>query len=112
MDSRSNLFQYIILVINKQNKHSRRTKKEPISYHELLTVFDGTGSKDGMIVFINLNDPSKIFKSTNIEDLALFRDRRVNLLLTFEYCNHNMIKELYYNIFTDSIKVLFYRASL
>lgn len=85
--------------INKQQKHSRRTKKEPISYHELLTVFDGTGSKDGMIVFINLNDPSKIFKSTNIEDLALFRDRRVNLLLTFEYCSHKMIKELYFNIF-------------
>lgn len=84
----------------KRGKHyNKPTKKEPISYHELLTVFDGTGSKDGMIVFINLNDPSKIFKSTNIEDLALFRDRRVNLLLTFEYCNHNMIKELYYNIF-------------
>ena len=80
-------------------RYNKPTKKEPISYHELLTVFDGTGSKDGMIVFINLNDPSKIFKSTNIEDLALFRDRRVNLLLTFEYCNHNMIKELYYNIF-------------
>lgn len=84
----------------KRGKHyNKPSKKEAISYHELLTVFDGTGSKDGMIIFINLNDPSKIFKSTNIEDLALFRDRRVNLLLTFEYCNHNMIKELYYNIF-------------
>ena len=84
----------------KTKKYSNKTKKhESISYHELLTVFDGTGSKDGLIVFLNLNDPSKIFKSTNIEDLALFRDRRVNLLLTFEYCNHKMIKELYYNIF-------------
>jgi hypothetical protein len=83
----------------KSKRYNKSSKKEPISYHELLTVFDGTGSKDGLIVFINLNDPSKIFKSTNIEDLALFRDRRVNLLLTFEYCNHTMIKELYYNIF-------------
>ena len=83
----------------KSKRYNKPSKKEPISYHELLTVFDGTGSKDGMIVFINLNDPSKIFKSTNIEDLALFRDRRVNLLLTFEYCNHKMIRELYYNIF-------------
>ena len=79
-------------------QYNKSTKKESISYHELLSVFDGTGSKDGLIVFINLNDPSKIFKSTNIEDLALFRDRRVNLLLTFEYCNHKMIEELYYNI--------------
>lgn len=83
--------------INKRN--TKQTKTEPISYHELLTVFDGTGSKDGLIIFLNLNDPSKIFKTTNIEDLALFRDRRVNLLLTFEYCDHKMIKELYYNIF-------------
>jgi len=83
----------------RSKRYNKPAKKEPISYHELLTVFDGTGSKDGLIVFINLNDPSKIFKSTNIEDLALFRDRRVNLLLTFEYCNHKMIEELYYNIF-------------
>lgn len=74
-------------------------KKDSISYHELLTVFDGTGTKDGLIIFLNLNDPSKIFKSTNIEDMALFRDRRVNLLLTYEYCDHAMIKELYSNIF-------------
>jgi len=83
----------------RTKRYNKTTKKEPISYHELLTVFDGTGSKDGLIIFLNLNDPSKIFKSTNIEDLALFRDRRVNLLLTFEYCNHKMIEELYYNIF-------------
>ncbi len=85
----------------KRNKryNKQQSQKETISYHELLTVFDGTGSKDGMIIFLNLNDPSKIFKSTNIEDLALFRDRRVNLLLTFEYCNHKMIEELYFNIF-------------
>lgn len=83
----------------RTKRYNKTAKKEPISYHELLTVFDGTGSKDGLIIFLNLNDPSKIFKSTNIEDLALFRDRRVNLLLTFEYCNHKMIEELYYNIF-------------
>ena len=83
----------------RKSKRKSKDSDDKISYHELLTVFDGTGSKDGLIVFLNLNDPSKIFKSTNIEDLALFRDRRVNLLLTFEYCNHKMIKELYYNIF-------------
>jgi hypothetical protein len=83
----------------RTKRYNKTSKKEQISYHELLTVFDGTGSKDGLIIFLNLNDPSKIFKSTNIEDLALFRDRRVNLLLTFEYCNHKMIEELYFNIF-------------
>jgi len=85
---------------SKKNRRSKKSvRKEPISYHELLTVFDGTGSKDGLIIFVNLNDPSKIFKSTKIEDLALFRDRRVNLFVTFEYCDHKMIKDLYYNIF-------------
>lgn len=82
----------------KKNKKDEE-KKSKMSYHELLTVLDGTGSKEGMIVYICINDPSKIFKSTKIEDLALFRDRRVNKILEFKYCDHVMITGIYKNIF-------------
>ena len=30
-----------------------------ISYHELLTVLDGTGSKEGLNIYICVNDPSQ-----------------------------------------------------
>lgn len=84
----------------KKKKRQDKEKKQPkMSYHELLTVLDGTGSKEGMIVYICINDPSKLFKSTRIEDLALFRDRRVNKILEFKYCDHAMIKGIYKNIF-------------
>ena len=89
----------------KKKKNHNKEKKEPkMSYHELLTVLDGTGSKEGMIVYICINDPSKLFKSTRIEDLALFRDRRVNKILEFKYCDHTMIKGIYKNIFNKEPK--------
>ena len=74
-------------------------KKEKISYHEFLTVLDGTGSKEGLNVYVVVNDPEKIFTSTNIEDMALFRDRRVNKIFEFKYCDHKMIKGIYSKIF-------------
>jgi len=74
-------------------------KKEKISYHEFLTVLDGTGSKEGLNVYVVVNDPEKIFTSTNIEDMALFRDRRVNKIYEFKYCNHKMIFGIYEKIF-------------
>lgn len=84
-------------------------KKEKISYHEFLTVLDGTGSKEGLNVYVVVNDPEKIFTSTNIEDMALFRDRRVNKIYEFKYCDHKMIMGIYEKIFgklpdTDIIK--------
>ncbi len=84
---------------NKRNNKSSSNKHKPVSYHELLTVLDGTGSKEGLNIYICINDPSKIFKSTNIEDLALFRDRRVNKIIEFKYCDHDMIAGIYKNIF-------------
>jgi hypothetical protein len=77
-------------------------KKEKISYHEFLTVLDGTGSKEGLNVYVVVNDPEKIFTSTNIEDMALFRDRRVNKIFEFKYCNHKMIAGIYEKIFGTS----------
>lgn len=74
-------------------------KKEKISYHEFLTVLDGTGSKEGLNVYVVVNDPEKIFTSTNIEDMALFRDRRVNKIYEFKYCDHKMISGIYEKIF-------------
>jgi len=74
-------------------------KKEKISYHEFLTVLDGTGSKEGLNVYVVLNDPEKLFTSTNIEDMALFRDRRVNKIFEFKYCDHKMISGIYKKIF-------------
>jgi hypothetical protein len=84
----------------KSSKSGKTMKqKSKISYHELLTVLDGTGSKEGLNIYICINDPSKLFKTTNIEDLALFRDRRVNKILEFKYCNHKMISGIYKSIF-------------
>lgn len=76
-------------------------KKEKISYHEFLTVLDGTGSKEGLNVYVVVNDPEKIFTSTNIEDMALFRDRRVNKIYEFKYCDHKMISGIYEKIFNN-----------
>jgi hypothetical protein len=77
-------------------------KKEKISYHEFLTVLDGTGSKEGLNVYVVVNNPEKIFTSTNIEDMALFRDRRVNKIFEFKYCDHKMIAGIYEKIFGTS----------
>jgi hypothetical protein len=90
---------------SRHRKNSKKVKKEEkrkmISYHELLTVLDGTGSKEGLNIYICVNDPSKIFKSMNIEDLALVRERRVNKIIKFDYCDHKMIKGIYQNIFNS-----------
>lgn len=83
-----------------QDMYSRGLKKkEKISYHEFLTVLDGTGSKEGLNVYVVVNDPEKIFTSNNIEDMALFRDRRVNKIFEFKYCDHKMIAGIYEKIF-------------
>ena len=83
-----------------QDMYSRgQKKKEKISYHEFLTVLDGTGSKEGLNVYVVINNPEKIFTSSNIEDMALFRDRRVNKIFEFKYCDHKMIAGIYEKIF-------------
>jgi hypothetical protein len=82
--------------------YSRQKKKEKISYHEFLTVLDGTGSKEGLNVYVVMNDPEKLFSSTNIEDMALFRDRRVNKIFEFKYCDHKMIAGIYKKIFGET----------
>jgi DNA replication protein DnaC len=89
---------------SKKKKMKTDKMKTKISYHELLTVLDGTGSKEGLNVYICINDPSKLFKTTKIEDLALFRDRRVNKILEFKYCNRDMITGIFKNIFNKEPK--------
>ena len=94
-----------------KSRNEKKEKKKMISYHELLTVLDGTGSKEGLNIYICVNDPSKIFKSMNIEDLALVRERRVNKIIKFDYCDHKMISGIYKNIFNldpnmDLIKMI------
>jgi hypothetical protein len=86
---------------NSNGSGKSKKQKSKISYHELLTVLDGTGSKEGLNIYICINDPSKLFKTTKIEDLALFRDRRVNKILEFKYCNHKMISGIYKSIFKN-----------
>lgn len=85
----------------KTPKKVKKEKRKMISYHELLTVLDGTGSKEGLNIYICVNDPSKIFKSMNIEDMALVRERRVNKIIKFDYCDHKMISGIYRNIFNS-----------
>ena len=87
---------------HKRRRH-REKKEEPkkISYHEFLTVLDGIGSKDGLVVYICINDPSKLFKNLNIEELALFRERRINKIFECKLCDHDMIAGIYKNIFNE-----------
>jgi hypothetical protein len=86
-------------IMNPNNRNNNQVKKEKISYHEFLTVLDGTGSKEGLNVYVIVNNPEKLFNSTNIESMALFRDRRINKIFEFKYCDHKMISGIYENIF-------------
>ena len=83
---------------SKQNDISSKKKYRP-TIHELLSFFDGLNTKDGLIVIMCANDPSKIFKTNNIQDLALLRDQRINIICEFKMCDHNMIRGLYHSIF-------------
>jgi hypothetical protein len=74
-------------------------KKFRPTIHELLSFFDGLNTKDGLIIIMCANDPSKIFKTQNIQDLALLRDQRINMICEFKLCDHSMIRGLYKSIF-------------
>ncbi len=95
---------------NKKSNSSDNTKKQKKyrpTIHELLSFFDGLNTKDGLIVIMCANDPSKIFKTKNIQDLALLRDQRINIICEFKLCDHNMIRGLYKSIFNkDPIEKL------
>jgi SpoVK/Ycf46/Vps4 family AAA+-type ATPase len=81
-------------------KRSTETKKKyRPTMHELLSFFDGLHTKDGLIVIMCANDPCKIFKIKTIEDLALLRDQRINIITEFKLCDKDMIYDLYKNIF-------------
>ena len=84
---------------NNKKKDTKEEAKYRPSMHELLSFFDGLNTKDGLIVFMCANDPSKIFKTETVEDLALLRDQRINIICEFKLCNHQMIQDLYKNIF-------------
>jgi hypothetical protein len=84
---------------SKQNDNTSSKKKYRPTIHELLSFFDGLNTKDGLIVIMCANDPSKIFKTNNIQDLALLRDQRINIICEFKMCDHNMIRGLYHSIF-------------
>ncbi len=86
--------------VKKEKKSQGEPKYKP-SMHELLSFFDGLNTKDGLIVIMCANDPSKIFKTETVEDLALLRDQRINIVCEFKLCNHQMIRDLYCNIFND-----------
>jgi len=88
---------------NRRRNNKKKETKDEVKYrpsmHELLSFFDGLNTKDGLIVFMCANDPSKIFKTETVEDLALLRDQRINIICEFKLCNHQMIQDLYKNIF-------------
>ena len=90
--------------ISKDFSKSSAQSKIKTSYkptmHELLSFFDGLNTKDGLIVIMCANDPSKVFKYQTSEDLALLRDQRINNIYEFKSCNHQMIRDLYKNIFS------------
>ena len=98
----------------KRKKHKKNNEPKKISYHEFLTVLDGVGSKDGLVIYICINDPSKLFKSMNIEELALFRERRINKIFECKLCDHSMLAGIYKNIinfllFTFNITSIFFK---
>jgi hypothetical protein len=82
----------------KSKKKSKTTKKFRPTIHELLSFFDGLNTKDGLIVIMCANDPCKLFKTSTVNDLALFRDQRINMICEFKLCNHKMISDLYKSI--------------
>jgi DNA polymerase III delta prime subunit len=85
---------------SRGKKRSTETKKKyRPTMHELLSFFDGLHTKDGLIVIMCANDPCKLFKIKTIEDLALLRDQRINIITEFKLCNKDMIYDLYKNIF-------------
>ncbi len=84
---------------SKSNDNNLTKKKYRPTIHELLSFFDGLNTKDGLIVIMCANDPSKIFKTNNIQDLALLRDQRINMICEFKLCDHNMIRGLFSSIF-------------
>jgi SpoVK/Ycf46/Vps4 family AAA+-type ATPase len=84
---------------NNNNDEKLNKKKYRPTIHELLSFFDGLNTKDGLIVIMCANDPSKIFKTNNIQDLALLRDQRINIICEFKMCDHNMIRSLFRSIF-------------
>jgi DNA replication protein DnaC len=92
----------------RNKKKSKRTsvdspkKKFRPTIHELLSFFDGVNTKDGLIVIMCANDPSKIFKTNNVQDLALLRDQRINIICEFKLCNRIMIYNLYKSIFNKN----------
>jgi hypothetical protein len=91
----------------KESSDDKKQKKYRPTIHELLSFFDGLNTKDGLIVIMCANDPSKIFKTQNIQDLALLRDQRINIICEFKLCDHNMIRGLYKSIFNkDPIEKL------
>jgi hypothetical protein len=84
----------------KKSKHKKpkQNKKFRPTMHELLSFFDGLNTKDGLIVIMCANDPCKLFKTSTINDLALLRDQRINMICEFKLCNHKMISDLYKSI--------------
>lgn len=85
--------------INIIGKVSDKKEKNKISIHEFMTVFDGVGTKSGLMTFININDPTKIKILNGKHSNAFTRDRRINYIGVFELCDREMIKELFIKIF-------------
>ena len=50
---------------NNKKKDIKKESKYRPSMHELLSFFDGLNTKDGLIIIMCANDPSKIFKTNN-----------------------------------------------
>ena len=77
----------------------KNLKRNKISIHEFMTVFDGVGSKSELMAFININDPKKIKILNDKHSKAFTRDRRINFVGVFELCDREMIKDLFMKIF-------------
>ena len=82
------------------NFNVSKDNKKKITSKEFLDVLDGLGTKDGLIVFINVNDPSKISLLNNSSSSAFYREGRINMICVFELCDREMIIEQFENIFS------------
>ena len=73
--------------------------KEPIDLSFLLNLLDGTLESSGRIIAISSNFPERI-------DRALIRPGRIDMIIHFKKCNHEILKEMVTSFYDKDIEGL------
>lgn len=70
-----------------ENKLIEEEEKEPLDLSFLLNLLDGTLEASGRILCVSSNFPERI-------DKALIRPGRIDMIVHFKKCNHEILKEM------------------